>query len=613
MPSGPLKGLPFTAVVGADSAKKAIECALVNPDVRSVLITGDVGSAKTTLARSVSNLVSAEVVNCPANVTEEQLFGGLDVERTISSGKPEAMPGILAKADGKILYIDDIDLMERSVLAGVMDAVQSGVVRSERGPISAEYQCETLLIATMGTEGPGLSPHMLDRFDLSAFMVPVEDELRSEIIRRNTEDPEELERRFAASEIEESEDLERAMRILSEVRISGDLMDTASELAYAVGAEGSRGDISTVHCARSIAALDGRTEVSSEDLEAAAVFALAHRRSDDFVPPEPPPEQSPEQDEKDEDDEQKDDGEEEEDGKDLPENMEGSGMEEMLFAIGREFRIIDYLEGNERLPARTKTRKGRRAMAISADGTGRYVRSRIPSGKTADIAFDATVRAAAPYQKVRRSENVSIVIEKSDLKEKVRERRSGATLMFLVDASGSLGVRSRMETVKGAILSMLKQSYVKRDRIGMMAFRRRSAEMILPPTKSVEYCYDRLEELPTGGKTPLAEALVTMGEFMTSYARCHIGERCFAIVVTDGRGNVPLSEGASPKEEIIRIAEGTRIPGVRWIVIDASAKFPRTFDAEELAEALEARYYRLEDLDADRFAEMVKGAVDDRS
>ncbi len=612
MPPGPLKGFPFTAVVGADSTKKAIACAIVNPDIRSVLITGGTGSAKTTLARSVSNLVAAEMVNCPANVTEEQLFGGLDVEKTLSSGKPESMPGMLARADGNILYIDDVDLMERSVLAGIMDAVQTGTVKLERGPVSTEYRCKTLLIATMGSEGPGMSPHMLDRFDLSSYIMPAEDSQRAEIIRRNTDDREELAKRFESSEREASEDLCRAMGILSEVRISDDLMETASELAYAVGAEGSRGDISTVHCARSIAALDGRKEVSPEDLEAAAVFALAHRRSEDFVPPEPPPEQTPNR-KGDEDEKDKDGGEDDESGKELPENMEHPGTQEMLFAIGREFRIIDYLEGNERLPAKTKTRKGRRAMAISADGTGRYVRSKIPSGKTTDIAFDATVRAAAPYQRVRNSENVSIVIEKSDLREKVRERRSGATLMFLVDASGSLGVRSRMETVKGAILSMLKQSYVKRDRIGMMAFRRRTAEMILPPTKSVEYCYDRLEELPTGGKTPLAEALVTMGEFMTSYARCHIGERCFAIVVTDGRGNVPLSEGRSPKEEILGIAEGTRIPGVRWIVIDASAKFPRTYDAEELAEALEARYYRLEELDADRFAEMVKGAVDDRS
>ena len=102
--------------------------------------------------------------------------------------------------------------------------------------------------------------------------------------------------------------------------------------------------------------------------------------------------------------------------------------------------------------------------------------------------------------------------EKQDLREKVRERRSGCTLLFLVDASGSLGVRRRMSTVKGAILSMLRDSYVKRDRIGLMAFRRDSADMILPPTKSVEYSYKRLEELPTGGKTPLGEALVRVDE-----------------------------------------------------------------------------------------------------
>ena len=287
-------------------------------------------------------------------------------------------------------------------------------------------------------------------------------------------------------------------------------------------------------------------------------------------------------------------------------------LEDMMFEIGRQFRVIDYLDTNERLPSRTKTRKGRRAMAVSADGTGRYARSKYPDGKTNDIAFDATIRAAAPYQRTRKSDDLSLVIESQDIRMKVRERRSGCTLLFLVDASGSLGVRKRMSTVKGAILSMLRDSYVKRDRIGLMAFRRDSAEMILPPTKSVEYSYKCLEEMPTGGKTPLGEALIRVNEYMTAYARCHIGERCYIILVTDGRANVPLQEGMNANEEVQKMAEDISIPHVKWIVVDASASFPRFDNAERLAEKMGARYFRLEDLDADRFAEGVKAAIDEQ-
>ena len=160
-------------------------------------------------------------------------------------------------------------------------------------------------------------------------------------------------------------------------------------------------------------------------------------------------------------------------------------------------------------------------------------------------------------------------------------------------------------------MSMLRDSYVKRDRIGLMAFRRDSAEIILPPTKSVEYSYKCLEEMPTGGKTPLGEALIRVNEYMTAYARCHIGERCYIILVTDGRANVPLQEGANANEEVQKMAEDVNIPHVKWIVVDASASFPRFDNAEKLAEKMGARYFRLEDLDADRFAEGVKAAIDE--
>ncbi len=628
MPSGPLT-FPFTAVVGMDDAKRALECAFVEPHIKTVLLRGGRGTGKSVLARSIAKLSGKTIVNCPLDVTDEQLYGGLDVEKAVSTGKVALEPGLLSRADGNILFIDDANLMDRSVLAGILNAVLSGKVQVERGQISAEYPCQTTLVATMDPEDTDISAHMLDRFDLCAYPSEAEPSERRLILERErmfSEDPEGFLALFEKSESEEQERILYAKKVLPLVTVSDELVSVISGLCIKVGADGIRGDLAIYNCSRAIAALNGRDEVRRKDVEEAAVLCLPHRRNYDQPPPERPPEEDQSQQEEQEEPPQRDENHDEdqktqtdknekrdeppEENDSPPENLpEGPSLEEMMFEIGRQFRVIDYLHEDGRLPARTKTRKGLRSMAVSADGTGRYARSRIPSGSTTDIAFDATLRAAAPYQLTREKNGMAISIESGDIREKVRERRSGATLLFLVDASGSLGVRKRMATVKGAILSMLRDSYVKRDRVGLMAFRRDSAEMILPPTKSVEYSYRHLEDLPTGGKTPLGEALVTVNEYMTAYARCHIGERCYIILVTDGRANVSLKEGADANDEVQKLAEDMSIPSVKWIVVGAGAGFPHFDNAQKLAEKLEAKYFRLEDLDADRFAECVKFAI----
>ncbi|MCQ2070566.1 MAG: VWA domain-containing protein [archaeon] len=618
--------LPFTAVVGMDDCKKALECALVSPHVKTVLIRGGTGAAKTVLSRSLSGISGKKVVNCPPNIGEEELFGGLDVEATVSEGRPVMRKGLLSRADGNILYVDDIDLMERSVLSGLLTATIDRDVVVERGPISSRYRVDTVLVATINPMDSDLSDHMLDRFDLCAY---ASDEDSREVLKRLYDfemSPESLESRFSEEQEAEMKKIDRAARILPIVEMSDELLNVISELCAKVGA-GIRGDLAMVNCSKCLAALNGRDTVTKKDVEEAAILCLPHRRDPTVQPPEPPqpPEEPDGQDEDGEDTEEppdnndndrKDDGQEEQDGQDEEESrnddepLSMEDLEDMLFEIGRQFRVIDYLGSRTKVPSRTKTRKGRRAMAVSADGTGRYARSREPLGRTSDIAFDATVRAAAPYQNVRHSDQVSIVIEKRDIREKVRERRSGCTIMFLVDASGSLGVRKRMSTVKGAIMSMLRDSYVRRDRIGLSMFRRDSCEVILPPTKSVEYSYRCLEELPTGGKTPLGEALLRTEEYMRSYARCHVGENCFIVLVTDGRANVPLEEGRNANDEVQKLAEDLDSPHIGWIVVDAGAGFPHFDNAEKLAEKLEARYFRLEDLDADRFAESIRNVID---
>ena len=625
-------GFPFSAVHGMEDAKRAVCCALVNPRLRTVLIRGGPGSAKTVLARAAGPLSGKKVVNVPVNVTEEQLFGGMDVDATVREGRPVMQKGLLSRADGNILYVDDVNLMDQRVLASLLDCVMSGRVVLEREGISAEYDADVLLIATMNPSDSDMSSHMLDRFDLCAYSDPLDDEEgRLEVLQRNAsyqKDPEGFRESYRAEEDGLRAKMGRAKEILPLVMISDDLLGVAVELSGKVLADGFRGDIAMVNAAMAIAAMNGRDEVMRKDLEEAAMICLAHRRNYVPEPPQPPREEQEQQQPQDDRDDSLDDRPEEPDREDNrqedtsnPPQESDDGQEppdmpdirqmldDMMFEIGEQFRVIDYLDDRGRVIRRTSSRKGRRAMVESSDSTGRYARSRQPEGKATDIAFDATVRAAAPYQKGREHDGLSIKIESQDIRQKVRERRSGCTIMFLVDASGSLGVRKRMAAVKGAVLSMLRDSYVKRDRIGLMAFRRDSAELILPPTRSVEYSYRKLQELPTGGKTPLGEALVTISDFMTSYSRSHPGEACYIVLITDGRANVPLRDGADANDEVRKLAEDMAIPQARWIVIDASAGYVRFDNAEKLAMALEGTYFRLEDLNADRLAESVRAAI----
>ena len=627
-----IPGFPFSAVHGMEDAKRAVCCALVNPRLRTVLIRGGPGSAKTVLARAAGPLSGKKVVNVPVNVTEEQLFGGMDVDATVREGRPVMQKGLLSRADGNILYVDDVNLMDQRVLASLLDCVMSGRVVLEREGISAEYDADVLLIATMNPSDSDMSSHMLDRFDLCAYSDPLDDEEgRLEVLQRNAsyqKDPEGFRESYRAEEDGLRAKMGRAKEILPLVMISDDLLGVAVELSGKVLADGFRGDIAMVNAAMAIAAMNGRDEVMRKDLEEAAMICLAHRRNYVPEPPQPPREEQEQQQPQDDRDDSLDDRPEEPDREDNrqadtsnpPQESDDEQeppdmpdirqmLDDMMFEIGEQFRVIDYLDEKGRVIRRTSSRKGRRAMVESSDSTGRYARSRQPEGKATDIAFDATVRAAAPYQKGREHDGLSIKIESQDIRQKVSERRSGCTIMFLVDASGSLGVRKRMAAVKGAVLSMLRDSYVKRDRIGLMAFRRDSAELILPPTRSVEYSYRKLQELPTGGKTPLGEALVTISDFMTSYSRSHPGEACYIVLITDGRANVPLRDGADANDEVRKLAEDMAIPQVKWIVIDASAGYVRFDNAEKLAMALEGTYFRLEDLNADRLAESVRAAI----
>ena len=293
---GMMSGFPFSAVLGMDDAKRAIECAMVNPRIRTVLIRRGPGSAKTVLARSAGVLFGRTLVNVPLNVTEEQLFGGMDIDATIREGRPVVQKGLLSRAHGGMLYVDDINLLDQRVLASLLDCVATGNVILEREGVSAEYGCDTVLIATMNPSDSDISSHLLDRFDLCAYSgFPDAEEGRSEILRRNMSyysDPVSFRSMYSDDDASVRNKVERAAELLPLVSVSDDLLGVAVELAGKVLADGHRGDISLINAAMSIAALNGRDEVMRKDIEEAAMICLVHRRN--YVPE--PPSQNEEQD-----------------------------------------------------------------------------------------------------------------------------------------------------------------------------------------------------------------------------------------------------------------------------------------------------------------------------
>ena len=243
MPSGPVNCLPFSAVVGMEDCKRALECALVNPNIRTVLLRGGSGSAKTTLARAAAGITNRKIINCPLNITDEQLFGGIDVEEAIKSGKTAMKKGLLSEADGNILYIDDVNLMDRGMLAGILDAVSTGIVHVERGPISSSYTCDTTLVATMNPSDTDLSSHVLDRFDLCAYTPEMGEKEKRSVLSRNisfAEDPKRFSELYAEDEEEIRTKIVRGMRILPLVTVSDELISVISELCIKVAADGMR-------------------------------------------------------------------------------------------------------------------------------------------------------------------------------------------------------------------------------------------------------------------------------------------------------------------------------------------------------------------------------------
>lgn len=631
---------PFAAICGMEKAKEAILLTLVNPFAGGLLLSGEKGTGKSTLVRSARELVDAPWVEIPISITEDRLFGSIDTEEAIRSGHKKLLPGLIDEADQGIIYIDDVNLLRDDLLSAVLNIREAGSYRLERDGLSEERQTSFTVLAVMNPESGTLSASSLDRFGLFAEADPsYDDETRLEIIRRVL-DFEKDGLAFRAKWQEETDALKKKIRdaraALSLVEVSSAMIQLAAVYTLKAHVAGHRADIYLIEAARAKAALEGRKYVLPKDLEKAAEFVLPHRmrkaEEQQAEPAEEMPQEHPEEDNKPQQEEEQQTPQDNEfshppeaqppqmdtEDADDSNHEQNEDNAQMSNPRGQSRERIDDADLHVNLPPMwiepSKDRKpkkgsGKRSLTMTDLMQGRYVRAEIPKAKTSDIAFDATLRAAAPYQKARPSNGCAVVIRKDDLRSKIREKRTGNIFLFVVDASGSMSARERMKTVKGVIFKILLDAYQKRDRVGMVAFRKNQAEVLLPVTRSVDFAQKKLASMPTGGKTPLAKGLLKAEDVLDMLYRQDANQDPVMILITDGRATSPLNKGTNPVTDALEEAKRIGRRNIPVAVIDTESGFIKLGLAKKLAKAMGASYFQVDKISEDQLLHIWRTAA----
>jgi magnesium chelatase subunit D len=551
-------------------------------------------------------------LDVPLNVTEEALWGSLDLEETLKAGWNIREKGLLERADGGILYVDDLNLLSTEITALLFKA--QGLRKGD-----ARFS----VLASMNPEEGELSPHFLDRFGMCVVWEGLKDPAQRVAVMKQAGSSCSGNGGLASPGQGPDRDLRQkiaaARQIVDEVEVPPDLRGYITTQCIENLIAGHRGDVFFFYAARACAAFCGEKEVTREHVEKVLPLVLTHRRrllqnpeSDPQEEPqrqEPPPEH---QDKQDNDlqtsEDSMPDREDSTDGNasDGPdrkgERPRESRPQEDIFASGQTFKVQRLTFRKDR---QNRSISGRRTKTGSTGKRGRYVKSLLrPNG---DIAVDATLRAAAPYQTARGRKH-QLLIHDADLRFKQREKKMGHLVIFVVDGSGSMGARQRMVETKGAVQSLLVDCYQKRERVSMIVFRKDRAEIVLPPTSSVETASGSLRDVPVGGKTPLSAGLLETWRLIRRTAARTPQTRFLVALVTDGRANQGLSE-TPIQEELQKMTALLRdLNFTDFIVIDTEekGKFMKTDRAQQIASSLNADYYTIDGLKADYLTEIVR-------
>ncbi|MBM4467241.1 MAG: putative cobaltochelatase [Chloroflexi bacterium] len=577
-------------------------------------------------------------VDLPVSATEDRVVGTLDIELAIKRGERHFEPGVLAAANRGLLYVDEVNLLDDHVVDLLLDSAAMGVNVVEREGISFSHPARFILVGTMNPEEGELRPQLLDRFSLCVEIKGIADpQARVEILERCVQfeqDPEGFREEWEPHEEQLSRGIARARELLPEVRYDpGDLLIIA-ELMANLSVDGHRPDIVILKAALAHAAFAGRRRINETDILAAAELALPHRlKRQPFEEAE-----LKLQDLK----EKLAQASTEQAHQDAPPSLEtrNSKPETSTTPDGETPNLTTPLKGHQADPLPlsyirqadmpvsigevfkprrvdtpldrlTRNSAGKRSFTRTERKRGRYVQSRPANGQSDDIAFDATLRYAAPHQIHRQSGNLALAIADEDLQRKVRVRRAANLILFVVDASWSMAAAERMVATKGAIMSLLNDAYQRRDQVGLVVFQKDEARLVLPPTSSVELARKALQDIPVGGKTPLSSGLLLAYRVCQRELRRNREVMPLMIVLTDGAGNVSMTD-LPAQEEGLKVADFIKRSGIRSVVINMEhTSFDRGL-AQDLADALGAPCYTLQELKADELYQTVRGELKGR-
>lgn len=613
-----MKPYPFSAIVGHDQLRLALLLCAVRPEIGGALIRGEKGTAKSTAVRGLAALLSeatgsdAGLVEMPLGATEDRVIGSLDLQRVLRDGEHAFSPGLLARAHGGVLYVDEVNLLHDHLVDVLLDAAAMGRVHIERDGISHSHEARFVLIGTMNPEEGELRPQLLDRFGLTVDVHASRDvDVRVQVIRQRMAyeaDPDGFAERYADADAELVRRIATARGLVDDVVLPDNELRRIAALCAAFDVDGMRADLVVARTAIAHAAWRGARTVEEEDIRVAAELALPHRRRrDPFDDPGIDRDQLDEAlaqagSDPDPDPDPPGGGESAQTGQDAPQQNSSEN------ATPQPPKTRPSAP-----PAKTFRTRALRVPGVGEGAPGRRSRARNASGSViaaadADDAscaghglhLFATLLAAA-----ERAGAGPLRPQPEDVRRAVREGREGNLVIFVVDASGSMAARDRMSAVSGAALSLLRDAYQRRDKVAVITFRQQEARLLLPPTSSAHIAGRRLARFDTGGQTPLAEGLLAARELIVREKARDRARRSLVVVLTDGRATA----GPDPLGRTRTAAARLVAEGAAAVVVDCETSFVRLGLAEQLARHLGAPAIRLEQLHADSLTRAVHDAA----